>query len=146
MRASPSPPRGVDKPPALLAGNRILVVEDEPLVAMDIMAGLEEAGAEVIGPAGTPEEALRLIEDLSIDAALLDGNLRGRRVDDIAAALTRRKIPFAFVTGYGNGSLPLPFRHAAIVSKPFSREQLIAAAVQLVEQPKGTVRIPRSKD
>jgi CheY-like chemotaxis protein len=140
---TPSPQRVVDKPPALLAGKRILVVEDEPLVSMDIAAGLEDAGAEVVGPAGTPDEALQLIEEVvSIDAALLDGNLRGSPVDDIAAALARQKIPFAFVTGYGNQSLPLPFRHATILSKPFSREQLVGATVHLVEVPKGIVRIP----
>jgi hypothetical protein len=67
----------------------------------------------------------------------VNGSLRGSPVDDIAAALTRQKIPFTFVTGCGNQSLPLPFRHATILSKPFSREQLVGAAVHLVEQPKG---------
>jgi CheY-like chemotaxis protein len=89
------------------------------------------------------EEALHLIEGMPFDAALLDGNLRGRPVDDIAAALTRRNIPFAFVTGYGHNSLPRSFGHAAILSKPFSREQLLDAARQLVERPKATVRLPR---
>jgi PAS domain S-box-containing protein len=139
--AAPSPPE-VDEAPAPLAGHRFLVVEDEPLVSMDIIAGLEEAGAEVAGRAGTLEEALHLIEGMSLDAALLDGNLRGRPVDDIAAALTRRKIPFAFVTGYGHNSLPRLFSHAAILSKPFSREQLLDAARQLVERPQATVRLP----
>jgi PAS domain S-box-containing protein len=135
-------PPEADEAPAPLAGHRFLVVEDEPLVSMDIIAGLEEAGAEVAGRAGTLEEALHLIEGVSFDAALLDGNLHGRPVDDIAAALTRRKMPFVFVTGYGHHSLPRSFGHAAILAKPFSREQLLDAARRLVERPKGTVRLP----
>ena len=108
---------------------------------MDISDGLTDAGAEVVGPAGTSEEALALIDCESIHAALLDGNLRGRPVDDIAAALTRRNIPFAFVTGYGSQSLPRAFRNAALLSKPFSRQQLLETAVRLVERPKGAVRL-----
>ena len=129
------------KPSAPLAGRRFLVVEDEPLVSMDIIAGLEEAGAEVVGAAGTAEEALAFIEDVPIDAALLDGNLRGRPVDDIAAALTRRAISFAFVTGYGRESLPRAFGNAAMLSKPFTRGQLLDAATQLVEPLQGAIQL-----
>ena len=117
------------------------MVEDEPLVSMDLIAGLEDAGAEVVGTAGTSEEALALIEGTPIDAAMLDGNLRGRPVDDIAAALTRHNIPFVFVTGYGHESLPRAFGNTAILSKPFSREQLLEAATQLVGPPAGAVRL-----
>ncbi len=138
---APKQPPTADTPAAPLQGRRLLVVEDEPLVSMDIRAGLEDAGAEVVGPAGTSEEALALIETRRIDAALLDGNLRGRPVDDIAAALARRNIPFAFVTGYGAQSLPRPFTQAAILSKPFSRQQLLEAAVQLLDRPKAAVRL-----
>ena len=79
------------------------MVEDEPLVALDIVAALEGVGAEVVGSAGTAKEALSLIDDTSLDAALLDANLRGHPVDEIAAALAARNIPFLFVTGYGPG-------------------------------------------
>src|SRR5262249_53280200 len=130
-----------DKARTLLGGHRFLVVEDEPLVSMDLIAGLQEAGAEVVGSAGTSEEALELIEAGPIDAALLDGNLRGRPGGDIAAALTRRKIPFVFVTGYGRESLPRAFASTAILSKPFSRVQLVDAAGQLVKRPKGAVQL-----
>ena len=70
---------------------------------------LEDMGVEPVGPAATIAEALRLINETPIDAALLDANLAGRRVDDIAAALTRRSIPFAFVSGYGRESSPRAF-------------------------------------
>jgi signal transduction histidine kinase/DNA-binding response OmpR family regulator len=138
----------LDQRPLVLAGRRFLVIEDEPLVALDIVAGLEESGAEIVGSAGTVEEAVQLIDSTSMDAVLLDGNLRGRPVDDLAAALTRKKVPFVFVTGYGQKSLPRSFGHAPMLAKPFSREQLLEAVLPLVEPPTATFqlrpRIPKS--
>lgn len=110
-----------------LRGKRVLVIEDETLIAMVATDFLEALGCEVAGPASTIEAALRLIETEAVDAALLDGNLAGRPVDEIAAALTRKSVPFCFVTGYGREALPLPFRDAVMVEKPFSQTQLLAA-------------------
>jgi signal transduction histidine kinase/DNA-binding response OmpR family regulator len=124
-----------------LAGKRLLVVDDEPLVALDIASALESAGAEVVGPAGTAKEALAIIGKTTLDAALLDANLRGQPVDEIAAALTARNIPFLFVTGYGPGSLPKAFAKTAMLSKPFSHEQLLTAAAALVTAPAGVHRL-----
>ena len=122
------------KAPGKLAGQRFLVVEDEPLVALDMAAGLEEAGAAVVASTGSAKEALDIIENKAMDAALLDGNLHGQPVDDIAAALTRRKVPFLFVTGYGREGLPQAFRNIDVLSKPFSQQQLIEASARLVER------------
>jgi len=122
-----------DKAHGKLAGKRFLVVEDEPLVALDLSAGLQDAGAEVVASTGSASEALAIVERQSLDAALLDGNLHGRPVDDIAAALTRRKVPFAFVTGYGRESLPRAYATAALIAKPFSRAQLLEVATQLIK-------------
>jgi PAS domain S-box-containing protein len=133
--------RVVEKALARLAGKRFLVVEDEPLVALDMVAGLEEAGAEVAAHVGTVTDALQIIGSTPFDGALLDGNLRGQSVDEVAAALTRRMVPFLFVSGYGPESLPRSFRKVAIVSKPFSPEQLIEAALQLVNQRGVVVRL-----
>jgi hypothetical protein len=72
---------------------------------------------------------------------LLDGSLHGSPVDEIAAALTRRKVPFLFVTGYGRESLPQAFRNVAMLSKPFSAQQLIEAAARLVERRIDVVRL-----
>ena len=132
---------GAAMAPARLAGMQILVVEDEPLVALDIVAALEAAGAEVLGTAGTAKEALTLINNTEPAAALLDGNLRGQSVDEIAAALTARNVPFLFVTGYGAESLPQAFAKAPILSKPFSHDQLIAAAASIAEQPDNIIRL-----
>jgi two-component sensor histidine kinase len=104
---------------------RILVVEDESLVAMEIEAQLEEAGYEVIGPAATAERAMHLIAEAKPEVALVDGNLHGRRSDEVASELTKRKIPFAFATGYGRAGLPPAFGETMILSKPFSRDRLL---------------------
>ena len=132
--------------PLRLAGKRVLVVEDEPLVALLVVDALQDAGAEVLGSVGTAREALSIIGSNSLDAALLDANLHGNPVDDIAAALTARNIPFLFVTGYGRGSLPKDYAKAAILTKPFGQEQFMAAVSSLVDEPKPYVLESRDAD
>jgi CheY-like chemotaxis protein len=95
----------------------------------------------VLASTGSVKEALDTIESRALDAALLDGNLHGRPVDEVAAALTRRKVPFLFVTGYGRESLPRAFGHAPVLSKPFSQQQLIEAAGRLVDPPGDVVHL-----
>jgi two-component sensor histidine kinase/CheY-like chemotaxis protein len=116
-----------------LKGKRILVVEDEPLVAMEMASQLTNAGAEIAGPAGNPAEAMKLISDERFDAALLDANLGSQPVDEIAAALTRKDVPFAFVSGYGRDSLPKSFGNAELLSKPFDPGRLLSVASGLVD-------------
>jgi CheY-like chemotaxis protein len=127
--AATSPPR-----PPRLRGKRVVVVEDEPLVSMELESCLQAAGCEVVGPVGRLDRARRLIADAAYDAALIDANLAGERVDELAAALTRRRVPFAFVTGYGRDALPDAFREAIILSKPFSQEGLIAVVERLLSE------------
>ncbi len=115
-----------------LEGKRILVVEDEPLLAMDIAGHLESAGAHVVGPAGSARAALSLIEQYRFHAALLDANLEGDPVDEVAAALTRNSIPFVFVSGYDRNALPGQFVGAELLPKPFSAARLIEVATKLV--------------
>lgn len=127
--------RVVDRPTAVplkpLAGKRFLVVEDEPLIAMEIAAQLEDAGAEVAGPVGHVAAALDLIKQEHLDATLLDANLAGAAVDEIAAALVRKGVAFAFVSGYGRNALPKRHLGAEVLSKPFSEGQLLELAVGL---------------
>lgn len=111
---------------------RVLVVEDEPLVAMDVTVTLSDAGCEVIGPAATLDKAKELIDAGHFEVALLDANLAGEPVTDLADELSRRNIPFAFLTGYGREGMPQEFRTAPLIDKPFSPKQLIAVIGELV--------------
>jgi PAS domain S-box-containing protein len=118
--------RGAD-----LKGSRVLIVEDAVLLALELEIGLSEAGAEVIGPAYELEEAMALL-DQPIDAAVLDANLNGRSVMPVAEALSRRKIPFVFATGYGEaGGAPGGF-DAPVIRKPYDVTQVAAAVAELL--------------
>jgi PAS domain S-box-containing protein len=128
-----------------LQGKRILVIEDEPLVAMDVESSLTAAGCEVVGPAATLERAKLLIEESDCDAALLDVNLAGQPVDELATLLTRKNRPFAFVTGYGRDALPSGFRGAVVLGKPFSADQLLATVEVLLYQPASVVQFRQKK-
>jgi CheY-like chemotaxis protein len=106
---------------------RILVVEDEFLIALDIVSALEQAGITVVGPAGTVSDALAVIEREPLEGALLDAHLGGEPAARIADALAARGIPFAFVSGYGRESLPEAHRSAPLVRKPFTDKDLLGA-------------------
>jgi PAS domain S-box-containing protein len=128
-----------------LHGKRILLVEDEPLVAMDVESTLTAAGCKVVGPAATLERAQQLIEEADCDAALVDVNLAGQPVDELATLLTRKNRPFAFVTGYGREALPAGFRGAVVLSKPFGADQLLATVEVLLYQPASVVQLRQKK-
>lgn len=115
-----------------LQGRRVLVVEDEALIAMDVAATLEDAGCIVVGPASTLAQAKAEIATATLDAALLDANLAGQPVDELAAALAARSIPFAFLTGYGRQALPAAHRHAPLIRKPFVPREAIEAIGQML--------------
>jgi PAS domain S-box-containing protein len=114
-----------------LQGKRILVIEDEPLIGMVLTDYLGDAGCEIIGPAQTLDKAMALVAEAEFDAALVDGNLAGKPVDEIAIALSARDKPFVFVTGYGRNALPEGFESAPVVEKPFTHEQVTAALEHL---------------
>ncbi|MGD9979826.1 MAG: PAS domain S-box protein [Hyphomonadaceae bacterium] len=115
----------------VLKGKRVLVIEDEPLIGMVLADYLADAGCEVVGPAPNIDKAKALVAESNIDAALVDGNLAGRPVDEVAIALKSRNVPFAFVTGYGRGGLPEGFADAPIVEKPFTQEQVVTTLERL---------------
>ena len=110
-----------------MAAKRVLVVEDEFLIALDIAGVLEQAGITVIGPAGSVGDALRAIDGEVVHGALLDAHLAGEPVTRIADALKARGIPFAFVSGYGREQLPPAHSGAILVKKPFTGRDLLAA-------------------
>ena len=106
------------------AGKRILVVEDEMIVAMLIEDILMDGGATVVGPAARVNKALDLLGTEAVDAALLDVNLAGENTMPVAEELRRRGIPFAFATGYGAAGLPDGFAGQPLLQKPFQERDL----------------------
>ena len=104
-----------------LQGRRVLVVEDEALVAMLLDTILEDMGCTPVGPASNIDEGEALARDeAAFDAALLDVNVAGRQVFPVAAALKARGVPFVFSTGYGEGGLPDEWRGNPTIQKPFT--------------------------
>jgi PAS domain S-box-containing protein len=113
-------------------GLRVLVLEDEALIAMQIEDALAAAACTVVGPATRIGEAFDLLYAHAIDAALLDVNVAGERSFAIADILAAKQIPFAFVTGFDAAStLPEHLRSAPVLSKPFETVQLEAVIAQL---------------
>jgi CheY-like chemotaxis protein len=110
-----------------LRGCKILVVEDDYLVALAVASLLEEAGASVIGPVGWADEALSLVEDGNerVDAAILDVDLHGQKSYAVADALARRNIRFVFATGYGEASIDRRYQHHPRCQKPFDERVLL---------------------
>jgi CheY-like chemotaxis protein len=110
---------------------RVLLVEDEFMVAMlleDLIAAL---GCEVVGPIGRVDEALRVAEVELLDVAVLDVNIHGREVYPIADKLAERGIPFVFMTGYGKDGLRQRYSDRPILSKPFHPHEVGAALAQV---------------
>ncbi|WP_246799887.1 response regulator [Rhizobium indicum] len=103
---------------------RVLVVEDEAMVAMQTEDMLVDLGFEVAAIASSLEEALKRSSVADFDVAVLDVNLRGEKVFPVAEALLALQIPFVFTTGYGVGGVREDLRHAPVIVKPFSAPEL----------------------
>ena len=110
-----------------LKGRHLLVVEDEYIIASDLARSLEDCGAEVIGPAGSVEDALELVERNGerIDGAVLDVNLRDERVYAVADALVAHSLPFVFTTGYDTVVIPEAYAGVPRCEKPVDIVRLV---------------------
>lgn len=124
--------------PPSLPGSRVLVVEDEPLVAMLIQDILTDAGCEVLGPVATQADALALVGSRPIDLAVLDVNLGGDTTYPVAALLREKAVPFLFSTGYGESGIDPEFADAPRLRKPFEETTLIEGLTRLLGQTAGT--------
>jgi CheY-like chemotaxis protein len=110
-----------------LNGKRILVVEDEALLAMDLEQMLTDLGCEVVINRGGVKGALRRVQEARFDAAVLDLNLGGERADPIADALAAHRIPFVFATGYDGDRLAPQHAKRPCLVKPYRNEDLANA-------------------
>jgi CheY-like chemotaxis protein len=114
------------------SGRRVLVIEDEMMVAMLLKDLLAYLGFTVVGSAARVEHALTLIEAAgALDAAVLDINLNGQMSYPVADALVARKVPFLFATGYGRDSVTNGYRSFPMLQKPFRLLELFDALTKL---------------
>ena len=114
---------------------RVLVVEDEMMVALYVEDIVTELGHEVVGPAMRLEEGLTLAREAAIDMAILDVNLHGARSFPIADALSARGIPFIFATGYGTQGLTEAYRDVITLQKPFASRDVEQAFARIRRGP-----------
>ena len=105
---------------------RLLVVEDEYLIRMLLEDMLVDLGYDVVAAVGSIAEASEFAASGDFNAAILDVNLDGQQIFPVAEILAKRGLPFVFVTGYGERSLPEPYRDRPALQKPFQAEQLKA--------------------
>ena len=118
-----------------LARCRMLVVEDEFYIADEMAQALQTLGAEVVGPVPTKDKALALLASgETIDAAVLDINLKGHAVYPVADALAERGVPFVFATGYDETAVPEAYKDVPRWEKPFKPEDLARALPEIVQR------------
>jgi CheY-like chemotaxis protein len=117
---------------SLPEGCRILIVEDEFLIALFLQETLEDEGCRIVGPAGRVSEAVLLVRRGGIDAAVLDAGLDGEPVTAVADALEAGNVPFVFHSGYGPEHLPLSHRHRPLLRKPCSPSDVVAALSEAI--------------
>ena len=122
-----------------LADLRILVVEDEVLIALEIEERLQRLGCEIVGPVGRLERALELARSTALDGALLDVNVKGGLVYPVAEELLARKVPVVLSTGYGPNTLPPVFRALPYLRKPFGAGQLENMAQEAFARRRGKI-------
>ncbi|WP_211852136.1 response regulator [Plastoroseomonas hellenica] len=122
-------PRPEPETPFRIAGKRVLVAEDDYLIAKDVAATLTEAGATIVGPAATVEAAVQLLETEKVDGAVLDINLEDEHVYRLADELTARKVPYIFITGYSRATIPLRYASVPLFEKPLVLRQIAGRLV-----------------
>ena len=117
---------------ATLDGVKVLVVEDEAIVAMLLEQMLEDLGCAMAGAAGQLNSAITLVQEADADIAILDMNLNGERVDPVARILADRGMPFVFASGYGEDGVSPEWRGRPVLPKPFRLEELRQALIKAI--------------
>jgi DNA-binding response OmpR family regulator len=109
-------------------GSRVLIVEDEFFIALDIGQQLADAGFEVVGPAPSVAKALSLVSEKGCDVAILDINLGGGETSEpVARKLRESDMPFVVLSGYSTDNQLPWFGGAPVLSKPLRMDDLVAA-------------------
>ena len=119
--------------PPILVGKRVLIVEDELLVALLIEDFLVEFGCSMVGPCGSVSKALDAARTETFDLAVLDVNLAGEMVYPVAEVLESRHIPFLFLSGYGEQAIPADHLDWRVCSKPFRGDVLATMMSSVLE-------------
>jgi CheY-like chemotaxis protein len=122
-----------------LQGLRLMVVEDEPMAALEIQDMLDSFGCEIVGVASNVHRGLAIAcnDKLALDGAVLDINLGGEQVYPVAERLKSRGVPFIFSTGYGRTGQAPSFAHIPTLNKPYGPDDLEEMLVQVfVTSPK----------
>lgn len=116
-----------------LQGRRVLIVEDEMLVAMELESLLAQEGYSVLGPTPSIARALAVLDQERPDAALLDVNLNGEPAIAVAARLSEQGVPFVLITGYGEAQSREPeLRNAPRVDKPVNQQELLRVLARIL--------------
>ena len=121
---------GVDH--GVLRGKKVLIVEDEALIAMLFEDILEDTACQIVGPAMNVRQAMELAGTAEIDAAVLDVNLNGESSFPVAALLRSRGVPLIFSSGYGSQGLPPEWQDRPTLPKPFTSDEVVGALERLV--------------
>lgn len=121
-------------------GSRVLIVEDEFFIALDIGQQLSDAGFEVVGPAPSVAKALSLVDEQGCDVAVLDVNLGGETSEAVARKLQESDKPFVVLSGYSADNKQSWFGSAPVLSKPLRMDDLVAALHGCVDAGSGHVR------
>lgn len=107
-----------------MSEQRVLVVEDDFLIALEIVSALETAGFNNVQQADNEPDALRRVSQETWDGIIADANLNGDTIERLATLMKQRSIPFIVVTGYCNETLPPSIGSAAVIEKPFGGQSL----------------------
>lgn len=119
---------------SLLGGAQVLIVEDEYLLADDLVRALKKAGGDPVGPVSTIAQAEELVKTQSIDAAIVDVNLRGEMASEFIKRLAATSLPCLIVSGYASDALPECLGHVARLEKPINPASVIRALARELDR------------